>query len=62
MIRTLKEDFWLREWEFINKAKKDIEGIIQKYNKDYPHSAIGYKTPFEFDLVSRNLEFQQKLG
>lgn len=60
VIRTLKEDFWLREWDFFDEAKKDIEEVIHKYNKDYPHSAIGYKTPYEFDLMSKKQNFSQK--
>jgi len=62
VIRTLKEDFWLREWHFFDEAKRDIETAIRKYNTDYPHSVIGYRNPYEFDLISRkNENFSQKI-
>lgn len=61
VIRTLKEDFWLREWDFFDEAKKDIEKIICKYNTNYPHSAIGYQTPYDFDLMSKKRDFPQKI-
>ena len=64
VVRTLKEDFWLGDWDFIEKVKKDIEKMLELYNKNYPHSSIGYKTPYEFDILSKkpcfSIKIQQK--
>ncbi len=50
VIRTLKEDcVWINEWDTLQKAIKDIEKWIYHYNYFYPHSAINYLSPIEFE-------------
>jgi len=47
MIRTIKEEvIWVHEFESLDEAKEKIKGFIEFYNREYPHSAIGYKSPF----------------
>jgi putative transposase len=46
MIRTVKEDvIWIHEFESLEEAKGRIKEFIEFYNKEYPHSAISYKSP-----------------
>jgi transposase InsO family protein len=50
VIRTLKEDLiWLKEWEAPFELEEDLKGWINRYNNDYPHSSLGYKTPAQFE-------------
>ena len=50
VIRTLKEEMiWPNDWDNAFEAKVMLERIIDFYNNDTPHSAIGYRTPQEFD-------------
>lgn len=52
MIRTLKEDLiWLKQeqWEMPFDVEKDLKAWIYRYNTDYPHSALGYKTPVQYE-------------
>lgn len=51
MMRTIKEEVvWLHEFESFEEAKIVIEKWIEKdYNKLYPHSALQYKSPEEFE-------------
>ena len=46
MIRTIKEEvIWVHEFESLEEAKEKIKEFIEFYNREYPHSAIGYKSP-----------------
>ena len=46
MIRTIKEEvIWVHEFESLDEAKKRIREFIEFYNREYPHSAIGYISP-----------------
>jgi transposase InsO family protein len=50
VIRTLKEDLiWLKEWETPFELEEDLKSWINRYNNDYPHSSLGYKTPAQFE-------------
>jgi len=50
MIRTIKEEVvWLHEFESLAEAKKIIGSWIEKYNREYVHSALGYLSPLEFE-------------
>ena len=51
MIRTMKEEiFWLREWENERELSLELDKWIQYYNKNYLHSALGYKTPIQAEV------------
>jgi len=46
MIRTMKEElFWLREWENERELSLELDKWVEYYNRDYLHSAHGYRTP-----------------
>jgi transposase InsO family protein len=46
MIRTMKEElFWLREWKGEAELSKELDKWVEYYNRNYLHSAHGYRTP-----------------
>jgi putative transposase len=50
VIRTIKEDLvWPREWLAVDQLQTALAWWIRAYNEDYPHSAIGYQTPQQFE-------------
>ena len=52
VIRTLKEDLvWPREWLTVEQLRCALDWWIAQYNTDYPHSAIGYQTPQQFEAA-----------
>jgi putative transposase len=55
MMRTLKEEcLWLQEWTSLLALVKAFEAWIAYYNNQYLHSALGYKTPRQFELAYHN--------
>ncbi len=51
MIRTMKEElFWLREWESKRELGLELDEWIQYYNRNYLHSAHGYRTPIQAEV------------
>lgn len=50
MIRTMKEElFWLREWDHERELAHELEKWVKYYNRNYLHSAHGYKTPVQVE-------------
>ncbi|MDL1971347.1 MAG: integrase core domain-containing protein [Candidatus Desulfofervidaceae bacterium] len=50
MIRTIKEEvIWLHEFTSLTEAREIIGSWIEKYNREYVHSALGYLSPLEFE-------------
>lgn len=50
VIRTIKEDLiWPREWLTVEQLERALTWWIRNYNEDYPHSAIDYQTPVQFE-------------
>lgn len=50
VIRTMKEELlWLREWNNLEELKKAVESWVKDYNANYLHSALGYRSPEEFE-------------
>ena len=50
VIRTIKEDLvWPNEWESIHQLRDRLTEWIRDYNNDYPHSSLGYMTPYEYE-------------
>ncbi len=48
MIRTMKEElFWLREWSGEAELSKELDKWVNYYNRNYLHSAHGYRTPVQ---------------
>ena len=50
------------DWESFFEVKKDIEKAIFDYNTNYPHSAIAYRTPCEFDEICKEGQIWQKFN
>jgi putative transposase len=51
MIRTIKEGlFWLREWENGRELSLELDKWVQYYNRNYLHSALGYRTPVQAEV------------
>jgi transposase InsO family protein len=50
VIRTIKEDLvWPREWDTVAQLEAALAWWIGQYNQDYPHSAINYQRPVQFE-------------
>ena len=49
VIRTLKEDLiWCYDWDHPFDFQRALEKWVDNYNQDYPHQALGYRTPCEY--------------
>ena len=61
MMRTLKEEcLWLQKWTCPFTLASALERWIEDYNKHYLHSALGYKSPRQFEreyLISHGTQF-----
>jgi putative transposase len=60
MMRTLKEElFWLREWSSPTQVAEALDHWVTQYNATYRHSALGYRTPIEFEQeVGLNIQLR----
>lgn len=55
MIRTLKEEcLWLREWRSAAELIQALGAWIEGYNGSYLHSALGYRSPLQFEAEHKN--------
>jgi len=46
VMRTIKEDaVWPYEWDDPFEFESHLNKWIDRYNQDFPHQALGYKTP-----------------
>ncbi len=56
MMRTIKEEvIWLNEFGSFEEAKEKIgRWIEEEYNPLYIHSALGYRSPEEFERLSHD--------
>jgi len=50
VIRTIKEDLiWIREFDSVAAFEIALKRWQKAYNEDYPHSSLGYMTPYEYE-------------
>lgn len=50
VIRTIKEDLvWTREFDSVAAFLEALKQWQKAYNVDYPHSSLGYMTPYEYE-------------
>lgn len=57
VMRTIKEDLiWINDWDDPMSLTKNLHTWIHDYNTDYPHQALKYMTPSQF-----NEQFNQEL-
>jgi putative transposase len=55
MFRTMKEELlWLREWTSPFELSDALKEWIANYNSSYLHSALGYKSPEQFEKEYQN--------
>jgi len=55
VFRTMKEELlWLREWTSPFELTDELSAWIEKYNRGYLHSALGYKPPIKFEEEYQN--------
>ena len=58
-FRTLKEDLvWSNEWDLPFNFNRDFDAWVNRYNTDFPHQSLNYKTPAQafFSFKSRKLK------
>ncbi len=61
LIRTIKEELiWSKKRESPFQLEEDLKVWIAKYNNDYPHSSLNYKTPEQFE--KKQLSFTTKIA
>ncbi|MGH7807689.1 MAG: integrase core domain-containing protein, partial [Thermodesulfobacteriota bacterium] len=62
MIRTMKEElFWLREWENERELSLELDKWVQNYNRNYLHSAHGYRTPIQVEEDYHKTQIPHKI-
>lgn len=50
VIRTIKEDLvWIKEFDSVAKFEAALKQWQKAYNEDFPHSSLGYMTPYEYE-------------
>ena len=55
VFRTMKEELlWLREWRSPFELTDALGKWVDYYNREYLHSALGYKSPNQFEEEYRN--------
>lgn len=60
VMRTLKEEcIWINEWNRLDQVQQDIANCIDDYNNRYPHSALNYLSPVEFETRWLNTSTQK---
>ena len=46
VIRTIKEDLvWIYDWDNPIEFRQAFKDWVERYNTDFPHMALGWKTP-----------------
>jgi len=49
VMRSIKEDLvWVKDYDTAEQFKLDFDKWVNQYNCDYPHMALGWKTPEQF--------------
>lgn len=50
VIRTIKEDLvWTKEFDSVAAFETALNQWRQAYNEQYPHSSLGYMTPYQYE-------------
>ena len=59
-LRTLKEELlWLEEFISLEEAHEQVSAWLSFYNTSYLHSALGYKSPLEYEQIFREEKLRQ---
>jgi len=58
-MRTLKEELlWLEEFASLDEACEKVSAWLNFYNTSYLHSALGYKSPVEYEQIFGELNLR----
>ena len=50
MMRTIKEDLiYPNDFQTFNELETEMKKWMKRYNEEFPHSALGYDTPLEYE-------------
>ena len=50
VMRTIKEDLvWIYDWDNPIKFEQAFKVWVERYNTDFPHMALGWKTPWQVE-------------
>jgi len=56
VMRTIKEDFvWIHEFSSAFEFIEQFKHWVERYNNDYPHSSLSYRTPCQFEKEQLSL-------
>jgi len=59
-MRTLKEELlWLEEFAGLDEAQAKLSVWIDFYNQRYLHSALGYKSPMEYEQLYQEEDLEK---
>jgi putative transposase len=62
-FRTLKEELlWLRDWASPFELLNELDEWVTSYNTSYLHSALGYRSPAQFEAEYQNSQLTHILG
>jgi transposase InsO family protein len=54
LLRTIKEELiWVNEFKSLEEVEPKLKDWVEEYNQNYLHSALGYKSPEEFEKQNR---------
>ena len=58
IMREFKEEVvYPNEFESFEEAKNEVDRFITFYNNEYPHSALGYLSPVDFEKLNNYKHF-----
>ncbi len=53
-LQAIKEELvWVNEFKSLEEVETKLKRWVEDYNHHYPHSALGYKSPEEFEAQNR---------
>lgn len=53
LLRTIKEELiWVNEFKSLEEVETKLKDWVEEYNQNYLHSALGYKSPAEFEAIN----------
>lgn len=59
-MRTLKEELlWLEEFAGLEEAREKLSAWIDFYNNQYLHSALGYRSPQEYERLFQEINLEK---
>jgi transposase InsO family protein len=44
-----RRTFWIKEWKSASQLDDELKAWVVRYNTDFPHSSLSYKTLEQFE-------------